>query len=280
MRNKKLKGSLISFGIYLVLIIALLVVIRTLVIPELIYQMEKSPITAVLYALFIVLVLLKAIMVIAVRYTSTLLEDYELPIARCMLPIFLDYELGYIYSQAFLDNDFDGFDAYIDSDSSIIEKAIDFGYAMKDWLGSKKGYLPMATDILLWGYAIGSYFYLKVKVGFYSMWQPHQIALLTIFILFMINIISRSVINSKIIKESEMPSVSAFWATVPVIIPIGSGILYFVVGIFFSIGANTLYNFLILLSIVIVPVSMFIYSRAIYRDKIYEDQEDIRSFEI
>ena len=280
MSNNKLKGSLVSFGIYLVMIIAVYVFIRSIAIPELIYQMEKSPITALVYAAFIVAVLLKAVMVMAVRYTSSLLEDYEFPIARCMLPGFMDYELAYIYSQAFLEEEFEGFGAYIDGDSSIIEKTIDFGYAMKDWVSTKKGFMPLVTNLVMWLFSIASYFYLKIKVGFYDLWQPHQVVMFIIFILFMINLISRSIINSKIIKESEMPSVSAFWATMPVIIPISTGILYFVVGVFFNIGANTLYNFLILISIVIIPLSMLVYSRAVFKDKVYEDQEDIRSFEI
>ena len=77
-----------------------------------------------------------------------------------------------------------------------------------------------------------------------------------------------------------MPSVSAFWATFPIIIPIGSGILYFVIGSIFKIGASSLYNFLLLVSVIIIPISMLVYSKMVFNDKVYEDQEDIRNFEL
>lgn len=275
-----LKTGIASMTIYIILSIIAFVLIKVLVIPELTYTMEKSPLTAIFYAGAMVLLVLKVLFVIAVKFTSGLLEDYSFPFVRCIFPVFLDYELGYIYSEALEVDYFAGFKEYIDPESSFQEKVIDLGTAFIDLIVLSAGYIPMILGIVMWLFAIVATIVLKIKVGFYSMWPAHQICLIIFFALFMMNMIARSYVNSRILRESEMPSVSAFWATFPIIVPIGSGLLYFIVGSVFSIGASSLYNFLLLSSIVVIPISMLIYSKSIFNDKIYEDRDNIRNFDI
>lgn len=275
-----LKSGVISIAIYAVFSIIIFAIIKIILLPELIYQMEKSPLTAIIYAVFIVMVIIKSIVVLAVRYTSVLLDGYSFPMVKCMFPFFLDFELGYLHSEAMGSDIFEGYSAYIDSESSFHEKLIDFGVATKDLISLSFGYVAFILNVAMWTFAVIAFVVLKAKVGFYSLWPAHQICMIIFFVLFMMNMIARSYINSAIIRESEMPSVSAFWATFPIIIPIGSGILYFVIGSIFKIGASSLYNFLLLVSVIIIPISMLVYSKMVFNDKVYEDQEDIRNFEL